>query len=283
MWRSLSRNRSNYKFISRWEIALSNTVCFTLKLLTTFLALFAFVESGFSQTPVMPTLGQQAAYAELSARSASLSPEQKAQAAQLFSTGFGLWQSGDFAAAAIAFKQGLEIDPANAAANFYYGDSLLKNRDKKGAAEYLSRAVAMGGTSPESFKAKAALDALSTPVPFSEMTNEDLKEAYAGHWETHSKALLTGSDIEGYFDIVPDPKGQLTVSSIYKRTFFADHTAKNLVINGTNIQYCSGPDNECLTTLSGRLVSPERIEGQWSASGYSGPFYAVKKSAQVKN
>lgn len=256
---------------------------FSKKLLAVFLVSFAISESGFSQSIGGSAQVQSSVYVDLTARSAALAPEQKAQAAQLFSTGFGLWQSGDFAASAIAFKQGLEIDPANATANFYYGDSLLKNRDKKGAAEYLSRAVAMGGTSPESFKAKAALDALSTPVPFSEMTNEDLKEVYAGHWETHSKALLTGSDIEGYFDIAPDAKGQLAVSSIYKRTFFADHTAKNLVINGTNMQFCMGPDNECITTLTGRLVSPERIEGQWSAVGYSGPYYAVKKSSPVKN
>lgn len=157
-------------FISKWEVALSNTFVITLKMFTTFLMLVTFSESGFSQTLVIPSQGQQAAYAELSARSAALAPEQKAQAAQLFSTGFGLWQSGDFAAAVIAFKQGLEIDPANPTANFYYGDSLLKTRDKKGAAEYLARAVGLGGTSPESFKAKAALDALSTPVPFSEMT-----------------------------------------------------------------------------------------------------------------
>ena len=77
-------------FISKWEVALSNTFVITLKMFTTFLMLVTFSESGFSQTLVIPSQGQQAAYAELSARSAALAPEQKAQAAQLFSTGFGL-------------------------------------------------------------------------------------------------------------------------------------------------------------------------------------------------
>ena len=66
--------------------------------------------------------------AALTTKSAALGAEDKAKAQQLFATGFSLWQSGDFAAAELAFKQGLDIDPANAQANYYYGDCLARRK-----------------------------------------------------------------------------------------------------------------------------------------------------------
>jgi len=102
-----------------------------------------------------------APYADLVAKSVSLSPNQKSKAAQLFSTGFSLWQGGDFASAKMAFQEGLDIDPANPEANFYYGDSLRVLKQRREAAEYLRRASTLGAGSPESFKARTALAELA--------------------------------------------------------------------------------------------------------------------------
>ena len=68
-------------------------------------------------------------YADLRARSAALTPDQRAQAQHLFAAAFTLWQSGDFAAAQEGFAQGLVIDPANGMANYYMGD-LLKRQNQ---------------------------------------------------------------------------------------------------------------------------------------------------------
>ena len=140
---------------------MSHMVGFKQKLFAACCVLLALIETGFSQTPGVPTQGQQAAYAELTARSAALTPEQKAQATQLFSTGFSLWQSGDFGSAALAFKQGLDLDSANAPANFYYGDCLKQTGDTKNAVDYFGRAAALGAGTAEGFKAKSAVDALT--------------------------------------------------------------------------------------------------------------------------
>lgn len=125
-------------------------------------------------------------YTELLAKSAGLSVEQRTRAQTLFNSGFTLWQSGDFAAAAMALRQGLEIDPANPQANFYYGDSLLQTRDRKNALEYLTRAAKLGPDTPESFKALVAIEALSKPVPFAELSDEEIRGFLPAKWEmTH--------------------------------------------------------------------------------------------------
>lgn len=42
--------------------------------------------------------------------------------------------------------------------------------------------MALGAGTSESFKAQAALEALSKPVPFSEMTMQERKKLYVGNW-----------------------------------------------------------------------------------------------------
>jgi formylglycine-generating enzyme required for sulfatase activity len=104
-----------------------------------------------------------APYAVLVARSAAASPADKQAAVQAFHAGFTLWQSGDFASAEAAFKQGLDLDPTNGMANFYYGDCLQRRGDNADAGEYMARAVFFGGQSTEAFKARTALASLPAP------------------------------------------------------------------------------------------------------------------------
>ncbi len=113
----------------------------------------------WAQTPGAAALPK---YSELIARSSELTAEQKSQALTFFKLGFDLWQSGDFSAAQIAFKQGLDIDPVNPQANYYYGDSLLKTKDRKGAADFFTRSAALGPTTLEGIKSQAALQQMQS-------------------------------------------------------------------------------------------------------------------------
>lgn len=119
----------------------------------------------------------------LAARSAALLPADKARAQSLFSTSFGLWQSGDFAAAEIGFRQGLDIDPTNALANFYYGDCLVRRKNKAEARIYLARAAAFGAATAEGLKAQAELQALSVaPTSVADMDAPEIASALQGAW-----------------------------------------------------------------------------------------------------
>ena len=91
-------------------------------------------------------------YSDLFVQSSSLTREQRKQALALFSDGFRSWKSGDFASAEIAFRKGLNIDPANGSANYYYSDCLRRDGNQITAAEYISRATAFGGILPEVYK-----------------------------------------------------------------------------------------------------------------------------------
>ncbi|HEY5046572.1 MAG TPA: SUMF1/EgtB/PvdO family nonheme iron enzyme [Rhizomicrobium sp.] len=104
--------------------------------------------------------GTDPRYRDLLARSRAMRPVERKQALALFDTGISLWKSGDFTSAAAAFRQGLDIDPANGPANYYLGDSLMRQGDQSGAAEYMSRAATLGGAGAEAFKAKTALQGL---------------------------------------------------------------------------------------------------------------------------
>ena len=74
--------------------------------------------------PSEPTIADR--IAEAQARSLTLSQQQRARALEIFSTGFTLWQAGEWGASEQALQEGLRIGPANAAANFYYGDILKR-------------------------------------------------------------------------------------------------------------------------------------------------------------
>ena len=99
-------------------------------------------------------------YEELKERSKRLSPAQRMEALNYFKNGFDLWKAGDFQSAELAFRRGLDIDPANGMANFYYGDCLQRRGDNTGAREYYNRAVALGQGSAEALKAEVALKSL---------------------------------------------------------------------------------------------------------------------------
>jgi formylglycine-generating enzyme required for sulfatase activity len=103
-------------------------------------------------------------YADLTARSSAASPADKQAALKAFAVGFTLWQSGDFPSAEAAFKQGLDLDPTNGMANFYYGDCLQRRGAKADAADYMARAVFFGGQSAEAFKAQTTLASLPSPT-----------------------------------------------------------------------------------------------------------------------
>jgi len=105
-----------------------------------------------------------APYADLIAKSNALSPADKARAKQIFMTGFDLWKSGDIASAMFAFKQGLDIDPTNGPANYYYADCLNRQGNQVDAFEYFSRAAALGGANKEAFEAQAALSGMPPSV-----------------------------------------------------------------------------------------------------------------------
>ena len=62
--------------------------------------------------------------------SSAASPEQRERALSTFKQAFELFQGGEFGAAERLFVRGLEIDPANATANFYLGE--VYSRQKKG-------------------------------------------------------------------------------------------------------------------------------------------------------
>jgi len=210
-----------------------------------------------------------ATYPELQKQSALLTSEQRNTARQLFETGFALWQSGEFGAAGKAFKRGLEIDPANVQANYFYGDSLQKAKQRKEASEYFKRASSLGAGTPEGFKAEAALEEIAKPVSVTEMAPEDLRELYVGNW------IMEGS--ESYlFAISITETGTLMVSGSPK-CFLCSGEYRDLVVDGKSVKFRL--DDNFLYTF--RLISPDRLEGTYQGTGltagYSGPAFAVRR------
>ena len=215
-----------------------------------------------------PPPGQSQQYTELVARSASITPEQKAKAQQLFSTGFMLWQSGDFGAATVGFQKGLEIDPANGPANYYLGDCLLRAKQRKEAIEHLTRASILGNGSAESLKAESALRTLSKPPTIDEMSLDELKNLYVGTWffeglPSHQFTIFDGGD------------GKLQVKGAYA-CFPIPPCAhfKNLSIDGRDIHFLGGAGYSYIF----HLTSPTRFEGDQSG-GLEGAAHvsAIKK------
>jgi formylglycine-generating enzyme required for sulfatase activity len=103
-------------------------------------------------------------YAEERARSQRLTAAQRAQAQTLFNSAFEVWRAGDLNAAEIGFRQGLEIDPANGAANFYMGDILRRRGASQDAAAFMARTAALAPQSAEGLRAQAALRELPAPL-----------------------------------------------------------------------------------------------------------------------
>ena len=196
-------------------------------------------------------------YAALAARSQALTAEQKVQATSLFSTSFKLWQGGDFAAAEIGFKQGLDIDPANALANYYYGDCLQRRHDRMGARVYYQRAVTFGALTAEGLKAQAALLALaSAPKDVADMTPEEIQAALVGHW------IMKWGGVEGSFDITRDVNGIPHVSGkIYINTL------KKINVEGRIIKISFPIFLNSPGVFTGNLTKPDYMEGTVDIDG----------------
>jgi hypothetical protein len=65
--------------------------------------------------------------------SEQLSPELKAKAKEKFTQAFNLFKEGEFEAAIIRFKQGLELDPANGLGHFYMAETYARLNDTENA------------------------------------------------------------------------------------------------------------------------------------------------------
>jgi tetratricopeptide (TPR) repeat protein len=231
-----------------------------------------FASTGASAQPVAAATLDDSA---LAARSAALSPAERTQAQSLFATAFGLWQSGDFAAAEIAFRQGLDIDPANALANYYYGDCLARRKDRPEARVYLERAVALGGSTAEAFKARAALTSLdAAPTDVASMTESDIATALIGAWDGN----MIGSNMGPHFDlkILAVNGASLTVEGKRCYGLGCTHYTKGTIVGDQVTLIGPGtfsPDE----VVTGRLFAPGLIKGTWSYQGNSEPFTATKK------
>jgi TolA-binding protein len=94
---------------------------------------------------------------EAKAISAKLSAAQKSGAQARFKQAFELFQSGQFDAAVIGFKEGLAIDPANGIANYYLGECYTRQGDDDLARVRYQRAVDLAPGTKEAFEAQAWL------------------------------------------------------------------------------------------------------------------------------
>jgi len=191
-------------------------------------------------------------YSALRAQSAALSKADRASAKQLFATGFTLWKSGDFASAEVAFKRGLDIDPANALANYYYGDCLARRKDKAEAKDYLTRAVALGGSSVESIKAQAELQQLSVaPTDVADMTQDEIDSAFVGHWNMAIACSWGTGQYTANITAVTDGAVVGPDGLDWTAGFHNGHVqAARITLVYSHV------------TLSGQLTAPGRIEGE---------------------
>lgn len=99
-------------------------------------------------------------YAAIRRQSERLTPAQRQDTLGIFSNAFALWQAGQFDAAEVLFVRGLDLDPANAPANYYLGDILKRKNDNDRAGDHMRRAVAFGPNSQQAALAEVALRTL---------------------------------------------------------------------------------------------------------------------------
>ncbi len=92
--------------------------------------------------------------------SCSLSPALKEKARERFSQGFELFQDGEFDAAVIRFKGGLELDPANARGNYYLAETYVRMHDVENAKKYYRYTVEFAPEIKEAALAQARLEKL---------------------------------------------------------------------------------------------------------------------------
>jgi hypothetical protein len=87
--------------------------------------------------------------AEASARSAKLSPAKRTEAQQIFKQAFELFRASEFDAAARLFENGLAIDPGNAPAQYYLGETYARAGKKDRALAHYELAAGIAPNSKE--------------------------------------------------------------------------------------------------------------------------------------
>jgi formylglycine-generating enzyme required for sulfatase activity len=143
-------------------------------------------------------------YADLRARSARLTADQRAQAQALFNSAFSLWQNEQFSAAEAGFRQGLDIDPANGVANFYLGDIMQRRNVNDEAAIYMAAAVAFAPSSAEGLRAQVALRQMPDPEPAILRPSQIFAP---------SAAQISFNSCQGCPQMVTIPAGEFTMGS----------------------------------------------------------------------
>jgi hypothetical protein len=94
------------------------------------------------------------------AQDTGISPSER-QAKQLFQAAYEAWQKEDYTTAEDGFRRGLELDPYNAAANYYYADCLARRGDVIDSVTPLRLAVQYGGGTAEGQQAQDAAKGLA--------------------------------------------------------------------------------------------------------------------------
>jgi hypothetical protein len=202
-----------------------------------------------------PATGQ---YSDLLAQSAALTPDKQLAARQVFATAFGLWQSGNFDAAALGFEKGLTIDPANAPANYYLGDCLEHEKHRKDAIEYFNRAAVLGAGSAEGLKAAAARDKLTSEFSTDEMSQDEIKALYVGTWTSISGPSWT---------IYRGSNGDLKIKGIAGCFLIICNGFKNLQFDGQTIRFF----------MSDYLWGPYHLTSATTMNEANGTLGATKK------
>ena len=93
------------------------------------------------------------------AASAALSVTNKARANDLFAQAFELFRAGEFGAAARQYLRGLEIDPANPAANYSLAETYARLKNAGQAQQHYRYTLEFGKGSKEAALAEERLAA----------------------------------------------------------------------------------------------------------------------------
>lgn len=91
------------------------------------------------------------------AKSGALTADDRQKAGALFSQGFELFKAGEFKAAELAFKDGLDIDPANGAAHYYLAETYVRLKNEALAHTHYQRAIDFAPSTKEALLARSRL------------------------------------------------------------------------------------------------------------------------------
>jgi hypothetical protein len=112
---------------------------------------------------------ERVVYADLFDRDTRISTADKKRAEEIFKAAYAAGQKQDYAAAESGFRSGLDVDPTNAEANYWYAYCLGHGgSDTLQALDYLARAAAFGGADDSGAMAQSALRELESPASSSQ-------------------------------------------------------------------------------------------------------------------